>query len=67
MSLFSEPGHAILEPQSKCQSRIPFLDEHITLVYHFISENVQKKTFRVAYVSTNDQLADVLTKPLLRP
>ncbi|KAL8129116.1 hypothetical protein V2J09_018271 [Rumex salicifolius] len=40
--------------------------KHITLAFHFVLEIVQKKTFRVAYVSINDQLADVLTKPLLR-
>ncbi|KAL8129118.1 hypothetical protein V2J09_018273 [Rumex salicifolius] len=32
--------------------------KHITLAYHFVLEIVQKKTFRVAYVSINDQLAD---------
>ncbi|KAL8129099.1 hypothetical protein V2J09_018254 [Rumex salicifolius] len=39
--------------------------KHITLAFHFVLEIVQKKTFRVAYVSINDQLV-VLTKPLLR-
>ncbi|KAL8129115.1 LOW QUALITY PROTEIN: hypothetical protein V2J09_018270 [Rumex salicifolius] len=38
--------------------------KHIALAYHFVCEN---KITKVAYVSTNDQLADVLTKPLLRP
>ncbi|CAJ2655908.1 unnamed protein product [Trifolium pratense] len=41
--------------------------KHIALAYHFVRENVQRGRFRVSFVSTNDQLADILTKPLLRP
>lgn len=40
--------------------------KHIALAFHFVREQVQKGLLRVAYVSTEDQLADVLTKPLLR-
>ena len=40
--------------------------KHIALDYHFVRENVQKGHLRVAYISTKAQLADVLTKPLLR-
>ena len=41
--------------------------KHIALAYHFVRENVQHGKFRVSFVSTDDQLADILTKPLLRP
>jgi len=41
--------------------------KHIALAYHFVRENVQKGKFWVYFVSTDDQLADILTKPLLRP
>ncbi|KAL8158610.1 LOW QUALITY PROTEIN: hypothetical protein V2J09_000148 [Rumex salicifolius] len=39
--------------------------KHIALSYHFVREQNGKP--RVDYVSTDDQVADVLTKPLLRP
>jgi len=41
--------------------------KHIALAYQFVRENVQNGKFRVSFVSTDDQLADILTKPLLRP
>jgi len=41
--------------------------KHIALAYHFVRENVQNGKFRVSFVSTDDQLVDILTKPLLRP
>lgn len=40
--------------------------KHIALDYHFIRDNVQAGILRVAHISTNDQLADALTKPLSR-
>lgn len=40
--------------------------KHIALSYHFVRQQVQTGLLRVAFVSTDDQLADVLTKPLLR-
>ncbi|KAL9287499.1 putative RNA-directed DNA polymerase [Arabidopsis thaliana] len=40
--------------------------KHIALDYHFIRDNVQAGILRVAHVSTKDQLADSLTKPLSR-
>ncbi|WVY90855.1 hypothetical protein V8G54_036369 [Vigna mungo] len=41
--------------------------KHIALAYHFVRENVQKGKFLVSFVSTDDQLADILTKSLLHP
>lgn len=40
--------------------------KHIALDYHFVRGNIQSGALRVAHVSTKDQLADALTKPLPR-
>ncbi|RVW61441.1 Retrovirus-related Pol polyprotein from transposon RE2 [Vitis vinifera] len=41
--------------------------KHVALDYHFIQEQVQNGLLRVSHISTSDQLADALTKPLARP
>ena len=77
-SLFTELGHTpTTNPVIYCDnlgatnlSANPVFHsrmKHIALAYHFVRENVQRGRFRVSFVSTNDQLADILTKPLLRP
>ena len=38
--------------------------KHIALDYHFVRGQIQNHLLRVAHVSTHDQLADGLTKPL---
>ena len=40
--------------------------KHIALDYHFLRGQIQSRVLRVSYVSTKDQLADALTKPLPR-
>ena len=40
--------------------------KHIALDFHFVRESVQAGALRVTHVSTKDQLADALTKPLPR-
>lgn len=40
--------------------------KHIALNYHFIRQLVQSKFLRVAHVSSKDQIADALTKPVTR-
>jgi hypothetical protein len=40
--------------------------KHIDVKYHFTREKVEKGLIDVKYVRTNDQLADILTKPLAR-
>lgn len=40
--------------------------KHIALDYHFVRELVQNGHLRVSHVSSADQLADALTKPLSR-
>ncbi|KAJ9552201.1 hypothetical protein OSB04_016246 [Centaurea solstitialis] len=41
--------------------------KHLALDFHFVREKVQTGSLRVTHISGDDQLADVLTKPLLRP
>ncbi|KAJ9542283.1 hypothetical protein OSB04_028789 [Centaurea solstitialis] len=41
--------------------------KHLALDFHFVREKVQNGSLRVTHISGDDQLADVLTKPLLRP
>lgn len=40
--------------------------KHLALDFHFVRNNVQSGALRVTHVSTKDQLADALTKPLPR-
>ena len=40
--------------------------KHIALDYHFVRGQIQNGRLRVSHVSTHDQLADGLTKPLSR-
>ena len=40
------------------------LAKHIDIKYHFAKERVGDKSVRVEYISTENQVADVFTKPL---
>lgn len=40
--------------------------KHIAIDYHFVRGQIHARVLRVAHVSTKDQLADALTKPLSR-
>jgi hypothetical protein len=40
--------------------------KHIKTKYHFIRECVEHGEVCLEFVGTNDQLADILTKPLVR-
>jgi ATP sulfurylase len=40
--------------------------KHIEIRYHYIRDMVQRGAIKVQYVSTDEQVADVLTKPLSR-
>jgi hypothetical protein len=40
--------------------------KHIEIRYHFICDMVQRGSIRLQYVSIDEQVADVLTKPLSR-
>jgi hypothetical protein len=41
--------------------------KHIEIDFHFVRDMVASQTLLVRFVSTNDQLADLLTKPLSSP
>ncbi|PKU63581.1 Retrovirus-related Pol polyprotein from transposon TNT 1-94 [Dendrobium catenatum] len=38
--------------------------KHIEIDYHFISEHIKQGAIQIEHISTNDQIADILTKPL---
>ena len=38
--------------------------KHIKIDYHFVREEVNSQQLRMGYLSTKDQAADILTKPL---
>ncbi|KAL3830766.1 hypothetical protein ACJIZ3_019568 [Penstemon smallii] len=38
--------------------------KHVDIDYHFVRDRVQAKALRVSFLSSKDQLADILTKPL---
>jgi hypothetical protein len=40
--------------------------KHIKIWYHYIRDMVQRGVVKLQYVRTNEQVADVLTKPLSR-
>ena len=40
--------------------------KHIEIRYHYIRDMVQRGAIKLQYVSTDEQVADVLTKPLSR-
>jgi len=40
--------------------------KHISIKYHFVTEQVTKKNIKLEYVCTKEQIADIFTKPLPR-
>ena len=38
--------------------------KHIEIRHHFIKDHVERKTITLEYVNTENQLADIFTKPL---
>ena len=40
--------------------------KHIEIKYQYIRDMVQRGAVKLQYVATDDQIADVLTKPLAR-
>ena len=52
----------------KMADNVVFHDKskHIEIRYFYIRDMVQKGAIKLQYVSTNEQVADVLTKPLSR-
>ena len=40
--------------------------KHIEIKYHYIRDMVQREAVKLQYVATDEQIADVLTKRLVR-
>ena len=40
--------------------------KHVALDYHFVREQVSSGLLKVLHINSQDQLADMLTKPLTR-
>ena len=40
--------------------------KHIEIKYHYIRDMLQRGVVKLQYVATNEQISDVLTKPLAR-
>jgi hypothetical protein len=40
--------------------------KQIEIKYHFIRDMVQKGAVKLQYISTNEQIVDILTKPLVK-
>jgi hypothetical protein len=40
------------------------MTKHIEIIYHFIQDMVQKGAMQLRYIPTDQQVADILTKPL---
>ena len=41
--------------------------KHISLKFHWIRSHLEEKSFAIEYVPTNENIADIMTKPLARP
>jgi histone deacetylase 1/2 len=39
--------------------------KHVEVDYYFVQDRVAKKEIQIRFISSQDQLADVFTKPLL--
>ena len=52
----------------KLSENLVFHDKlkHIEIKYHYIRDMVQREAVKLQYVATEDQIVDVLTKPLAR-
>lgn len=47
-----------------CQSRLSLRMKHIEIDFCFVRDKVQQGQLHVSHVSSKNQLADILTKPL---
>ena len=66
-----EPAFVFGDNQSVlCKTTVPgstLKKKQYVLAYHFVREGVARDEWRTAYVNTDENLADLLTKPLSGP
>ena len=69
-SSFQEPTTLLIDNQSAMAlaKNAVFHDhtKHIAIRHHFIREKIDDEEITLQYIPTNEQVADVLTKPLMR-
>jgi len=69
---YEQQGHTVIfEDNQGCiyMSQNPVMHKrakHIDIRYHFVRERVAQGVVKLEYIKTEDQLADLLTKPLLK-
>ena len=56
-------GTIQLSNNNKCHVHM----KHINVRYHFICEALENKLLGIKYVPTDENIADIFTKPLYRP
>lgn len=47
-----------------CEPNVALKNEAVNIYFHFVHDRVTSGALHVTYVSSSDQLVDVLTKPL---
>ena len=45
---------------------VPYKSKHIEIQYHYIWDMVQRRAVKLQYVAREEQIVDVLTKPIPR-
>jgi hypothetical protein len=40
--------------------------KHIEIIYHFVRDRVQKGAVKLQYISIDEHIADIITKPLVK-
>ena len=56
-------NHSVLVNSTKTFSKLK--NKYSSIAYHFVREGVSKDKWRVTYISTHDNVADILTKSLI--
>ena len=49
------------EPQYRPQTK------HLSIKWHHFREHIKRGTSKIVYVETNEQQAEIMTKPLVKP
>ena len=63
--VFHEDNQAVIHMMSRQDANFQTLSKHVRVRYDFLREQVAERKLIFRYISTDLQLADVMTKPLL--